>query len=335
MDPKQQALDYIKNLGAAHSVTRQEVLAAYDAGAGIPVMSERDDIQPGTKIGIAEILYYIGGGIVFLGICILIWQNWSILSFPAKALITLGGGIAAYIVGVLFGTKEKLEGPSNAFFLISALVMPLGLYIIFDHAGYAVGSSGMQATISFLLLVMYLASLVVYRKPVFALFSILFGTWFFYSITDYMVGSSYAFDWGKFYEYRALLSGIVYLLFGYAFAKNKFAPLTNALYGFGILGFLGAALALGGWKPEQNAFWELIFPLLAFGTLYTSVYLKSRAFLVWGTIFLMVYILKITGEYFTAGLGWPFALVLAGLLMIGAGYLSVTLNQKYLKTKAN
>ena len=45
----------------------------------------------------------------------------------------------------------------------------------------------------------------------------------------------------------------------------------------------------------------------------------------------MFYILKITSEYFTEGLGWPLALVLAGLAMIGVGYVSLSVSRKYLK----
>jgi hypothetical protein len=61
-----------------------------------------------------------------------------------------------------------------------------------------------------------------------------------------------------------------------------------------------------------------------------SIWLKSKSFLVFGALFLMIYILKITSEYFTNSLGWPLALVLAGLLLIGIGALSVWLNKRYL-----
>ena len=77
-------------------------------------------------------------------------------------------------------------------------------------------------------------------------------------------------------------------------------------------------------------FWELIYPGLVFGTLFLSVHVKSKAFLTWGTLFLMAYLLKITSEYFSSGLGWPLALVLAGLMLIGTGYMSFSLKKKYM-----
>ena len=57
---------------------------------------------------------------------------------------------------------------------------------------------------------------------------------------------------------------------------------------------------------------------------------KSQAFLIWGTIFLMVYLLKITSEYFSKGFGWPLALVMLGLSLIGVGYMSISIKRKFL-----
>jgi len=310
-------------------LSREDLIAAYDEGRGV-----RTDQSVTKRLGVAEILYYIGGAVVFLGIAILVGQNWSTLTFSTKVLATLGAGIAAYILGVILDRDQRTETAASAFYLISALVTPIGLYVVFDNAGFDAGSAGTQSLISGILFAMYLSSFIIFRKNIFLLFSILFGTWLFFAFTGFMWenGTSsylYSFDW-KFYEYRILAVGLAYMLIGYAFSKTERAPLSRFLYGFGIFGFLGAAMALGGWEPDQNTFWELIFPGLVFAALFMSVHLKSRAFLTFGTLFLMAYILKITSEYFSSGLGWPLALVLAGLAMIGAGYLSLYLKRKYI-----
>jgi ABC-type branched-subunit amino acid transport system permease subunit len=75
-----------------------------------------------------------------------------------------------------------------------------------------------------------------------------------------------------------------------------------------------------------------VYPLLVFGVIFLSVYVKSKAFLVFGTIFLIAYILKLTSEYFSSGLGWPLALVLAGLAIMAVGYYAVRINKRYLTT---
>lgn len=326
MATKEEALEYIRSLGEQKTVTREELDFAYDSGAGI-----KTDAVLTKKLGIAEILYYIGGAIVFLGIAIFLAQNWATIGFATKVLSTLGAGIAAYIVGVLFTSNEKTETAGSAFYLISALVTPVGIGVIFDNAGFDTSSYGAQSLISGILLATYLLSYFVFQKNVFTLFSILFGTWFFFSFTSFLMGGGPFYQDWEFYEYRVLVIGLSYMLLGYTFSKNERSPLSGFLYGFGILGFLGAALALGGWEPNQNIFWELIYPGLVFGALFLSVYIKSKAFLTWGTIFLMAYILKITSEYFSSGLGWPLALIIAGLAMIGVGYMSISIKRKYFK----
>jgi hypothetical protein len=337
MDAKEQALEYVKKLAMATVVSRDEVIAAYDSGvpAGSPGQVAVPPPPPIEKVGIADIMYYIGGAIVFLGIAIFVWQNWAILPVPARLLATLGGAIGAYVVGMLFSTQEKLIGPGNAFFLISALVMPLGLYVAFDAAGYNVGDQTTQILISGLLFIMFLCSFAVRRSAVFLLFSIMFGTWLCYAVTDYLVSQSIEISTWRFYGYRTLLSGACYILLGYAFAKGRFAAISGPLYAFGILGLLGSALALGGWEPEQYPLWELSYPLFVFGALFLSVYLKSKSFLVFGSIFLIAYIFKLTAEYFTEGFGWPLSLVVGGLAMIAVGYMSISLHKKYLKGTIN
>src|SRR3989339_35882 len=325
MATKEEVLQYVRTLAEQKVVTRDELTDAYDSGSGI-----KKDMVLTKKLGIAEILYYIGGAVVFLGIAILLAQNWSTLGFGTKVLASLGAGIAAYFVGLIFSRDERTDTAGSAFYLISALVTPIGLWVVFDNAGFDASSYESQSLISGIMLGTFLLSLAVFRKNVFTLFSILFGTWLFFSLTSWMVGGAPHFNDWRFYMYRVLVAGVAFMLMGYAFSKNERTPLPGFLYGLGILGFLGAALALGEWKPNQNVFWELIYPGLVFGALFLSVHIKSKAFLTWGTLFLMAYILKITSEYFSTGLGWPLALVIAGLAMIGVGYMSLSIKKKYL-----
>src|SRR3989338_9015238 len=116
MATKEEVLQYIKTLGEQKVVSKEELDAAFDSGSGI-----KTDVVLTKKFGVAEILYYIGGAIIFLGISILLWQNWTILGFGTKVLVTLGSGVAAYIVGLLFSRDEQIETVGSAFYLISAL----------------------------------------------------------------------------------------------------------------------------------------------------------------------------------------------------------------------
>lgn len=267
---------------------------------------------------------------MFLGIIILISQNWNTLGSFVQILATLGSACAAFMIGVIFSRYPNLSGPSSAFFLISGLVMPVGLITTFDKLGLQTGTPGLMVLISGLSLAMFLVSYFIFRKTLFTLFSIIFGTWLFQSFIEWIISGNPSFQTASIYEYRILLTGLAYILLGYYFSGTAHKTLSGFLYGFGSLGFLGAAMALGGWSPNQNAFWELIYPLLVFGIIYLSVQLKSNTFLVFGSLFLIGYILKLTAEYFSSGLGWPLALVLAGLIIIGVSYYAVRLHKKYM-----
>lgn len=320
---KQQLLAEISRLSSEGIVSRSDVLHALGSAS-------KADRSLYKQASVADVLYFIGGAIVVIGISVFLWQNWDALNPFARITSTLGSGLAAYVIGMLFGRESKLDTLSQAFFLISAAVIPTGLYVTFHEIGYQTGTSGFHTVISAAMLLMYLASFILSRRTIFLIFTIIFASWFYFALTSFIVGDNPMFG-EKFVEYRVLLLGLSYMLLGYHWSKTDKSELTGALYGFGSIAFLGAALALGGWSPSQNVFWELVFPGLVFLMILLSVDLKSKTFLIFGSIFLMIYILKITSEYFTNSLGWPLALIIAGLALIAVGYLSFHINQKYIK----
>lgn len=329
MTTKDEVLQAVQMLVGRGLITKGELDLAYEAGSG----TQKSGF-PNKEPGIAKVLSCIGGVIVFIGIVVLLAENWSTLGFGAKVLATFGAGVAAYVGGILLGRDQRTEAVGSALCAMSGLVLPLGLGVIVDHAGFDLGSFGVQSLFSGALFALYLLSYLVWRRntralgQVFLFFSVCFGTWLFFSLTSLMA-VGWHFDETKFFEYRVLAVGMGYMLLGRAFATNEQVQLREVLSAFGILGFLGAALVLGGWKPAQKVFWELIYPVLVFGTLWLSVKWKSKSFLNVGTIFLMAYIIKVTSEYFSSSLGWPLTLIIAGLALMGAGYLSLGLKRNY------
>lgn len=321
---KEELLQAVTHASKEKQVTRDEVVQAYDAG-----LESKLAPTEGHRFGIAEILYYLGGGIVVLGIGILISDNWEDLSSFTRIFSTLGSGLVAYVVGVLLSKQEGRGEWGQAFHLIAACVLPIGLFVVLDEMNVDTSSYGVMSLVYISLLGLYLFSYRMFQKALFMLASIVFGSLLFVSGTDWLADGTALFDTGDFVSYQFLVMGLTYLLLGYGFVGKAESALTKYLYVFGLFFSLGSALALGGWSPEQNWFWEIIFPGLALGTIFLSLPLQSRSFLILGSIFLIAYILKITGEYFTDSLGWPFALVVAGLALIGVGALFVRLNNRY------
>jgi len=321
---KEEILSQIVEACAKGLVTKQEVLSAYEQG-------KQTSGQAGTHVSVSKVLYYIGGIIVLLGIAVLVWQNWAQLSVMTRVLATLGSGIAAYLVAVFLSREQRFYELAQAFHIISAFLLPTGLFVVFDAAGVDVYTSGMQSVISGILLITYAATYWVFRRDLFVAFSVLFTTWFYYSFATYLVRDLQGtLAPETFYEYLTLVAGLSYGVLAYFFAQRNQARVAGWLYGLGTLGFLGAALSLGGWFPDRNVFWEIMFPGLSFGAIFLSIYVKSRSMLIIGALYLMAYILKITSEYFAQSLGWAFTLVVVGFLLIALGYGVVYINKKYL-----
>lgn len=327
MEEKNRALQYIKSLAEQGTITRSELIEAFDS-----INTDKHDGSLTKKPGVSEVMYYIGGGIVFLGIAILLIQNWTSLSLGTKLLSTLGAGIGAFLVGFLLSRQEKTESVGSAFYLIYALITPIGIGVALNNDGGFSDIAGLQSIISGTMLVSCLIMARFLHKQIFVLFSILFATWFYFALSAWIIGGNPLLDSWQFYMYLILFAGAAYTLLGHAFTKSNSANLSGFLYGFGILAVLGSTFALGDWSPSQNIIWELVYPFLIFGTLFISTSIKRRSFLIWGTIFLMAFILKITSEYFTSSLGWPLALVIAGLALMGVGYMSLSIKKKYLSS---
>lgn len=313
---KQELLQELSSRLASGDLTRGDVLEA--------IAPEQSESRLST------ILYYIGGGVVFLGMIFLIAQEWGQFGTGMKIFVTLGSGIAAFIMGVLFSGQERLGAAGPAFFLVAALLLPLGLFVTYDEAGIDVDRLIAQIQIGGILFAAYLGAYAVIRKNVLLTFSFVFGTALFFALTDYMVSGPPIIDEWSFINYRVLFAGLAFMLLGYSFVGSEREPLTGWLYVFGVLGFLGAGLALGDWKPNQNAFWEAVYPGLVFGIIFLSTYIKSRIFLIVGSIAFGAYLTKITAEYFSDSLGWAFSLVLVGFSLMGIAYLAVRVNRSHI-----
>jgi hypothetical protein len=248
-------------------------------------------------------------------------------------LAGFGSFIAAFVVAALLDRYENLKKLSQAFFLISGLLAAVGINILLQQMSIDISSNAVQLWVFLSLTTMFFGAYWYYKKTVLLVFGIIFSTILFHFLVALIAGDNFtASDASKLWEYQFLAIGLAYLVLGNYFKNASAKALTGSFYGFGSLMFLGSTMALGGYYPNQNIFWEIIYPLLVFGLIFASVYARSKSLLVFGTLFLIAYIFKLTPEYFSDSLGWPLALVIAGLLVMLVGYYAVKINKEYLTT---
>jgi hypothetical protein len=313
---KQTTLQSLKQFVTTGEITRHDV---------DEVFREVHEAKGIKSINFSQVLYYIGAGIVLIGIFVLVAQHWAEFNFFTRLLVTLGSGIAAYAVAAMFTQHQTAKQVAPAFFLISAILIPMGLGVLFDNAGFNIGEAAVQFTIALILTALFGLSYYVFKKNVVLLFMIGFATWAFFAFVNMLIGDVPIARTLNLYTYITMAIGLSYIAIGYSFNKTVRKELTGVMYFFGVFGFLAAAFSLGG-------FWEIIYAGLALGAILLSTQLRSRSFLIFGAIFLMAYLVKITAKYFSDSFGWPLALVLAGLMLIGVGYFTFYLNKKYLTT---
>ncbi len=318
---KQKLLELITALAEKKLLSRQEVLHAYDKGTG-----KKHHL---LHFRLSDMLAAVGGAIVFLGVAVLVWQNWARLGSLAQILATLGSGIAAYAAGLSFLQHKTYGRLAEAFFLLSALLLPLGLFVTFREAGYDINEPMTHVVVAGVLTLTFLSSFFLFRTSLFLLFTVFAATWLYYAFTTLLTQGNPLFEPWNFSFYRTLIAGLSYILIGHELQKMGRYTLAGFLQGTGVFAFLLSAILLGHWEPDQSFFWETLSPGLALGAIFLSLWSRVRSFLVFGALFLMINILKLTAEYFQESLGWPVALIAAGACLIIVGFITLKLGKKY------
>ncbi len=319
---KHDVLQAIRELHARGELSRSEVLHALEGKHGS---------HGGRGFKITDVLYFLGGIIVLSGITVFIGQHWEELNSLTRVLVTFGSGVAAYAVGLTFLQRTEYRFLSGTFFFLSALLIPTGIAVALHEWGNSSDIVFAEVIISFLSLLTYAASYAVFKKHYFLTFSIIFATWFFFALTNWMTADNPVFNGETFMEYRVLVTGLSYMLLGYSFRNNSLSSFTRPLYTIGALGFLMAAFALGGFDRDTFTLWEFMFPALCFGFIFLSTMVRSNEFLFAGSFFLMVDIFKITSDYFTDSFGWPLSLILCGIALIVIGFVTLRVQKKYIR----
>jgi hypothetical protein len=290
-----------------------------------------DDASASKTLNLSGVLYYVGGGIAFLGIGIFVGDNWEYLSSALRIFLTLGAGLAFFAAASLLESTKLTDRIPEAFHFLGGLLIPGGIFVTLYELGFR-GSDFGPGFIFLALALCYGLAAYVYRHNLLLAFALCYGILAYFLITEAMAGGIVSFDRGDYLAYRFVGIGASLMVLGYAFRSLFAKVLTPWLYGFGVLAVLGGAFALQGFEPNQSIFWEIVYPGLVFGAMFIAIYLRSRAVLMLGAAFLVGDIFKLTSEYFRDSLGWPLMLVLAGFLLIGVGYLTFYLNSKYIKT---
>ena len=310
MEERARALEQIVALARDHHLTASDISAALtDPPKPAPEGRARQLI--------VRALGYLGGTFVFAGIAAFIALQWDTMNSAARVIITLGPGIAACALAVLSSRDVRFDKAVAPLFLIAAVLEPTGLMVAFNEFGSGGDARWAAFTTAGVMALQFAAIFSVLRQSLLLFLTVLFATLFWWTTFDLLNMDN---------EVGALVLGSSLLLTAVGVDRTPHSVITPSWYFFGAIGFFYGLFDL----VESSPF-EVLFIAAASGFVYLSTAIQSRTLLLVSTAAILAYTGWFTGEHFADSIGWPLALVLFGMLMIGLSALAFRIDRQYIR----
>ena len=309
MSLKDDVLQDIVALMQHNKITLAEVSRALDDA------SMQMSAAPASVL--SKLFGYIGGIFVFAGIGVFISMYWDDLSSASRVIVTLGTGLIAFVMGLICLSEQKYERVATPLFLIASVLQPTGIMVMLDEY-----SSGGDVRHGLLFMAAYMlvqqgATFWAKQRTVLAFSAIIFGCIFFANLFDL---------WDLDEKLIGTVIGSSLLCLTYAIQRSKHMAIAPFWY------FVGAVLLLWSiFEWVEGSLFEPIYLGMTAFMIFLSTFVRSRTLLLVGTLAMLIYIGYYTAEHFANAVGWPIALVIIGIALIGLSALAIRLNNQYIK----
>ncbi len=143
-------------------------------------------------------------------------------------------------------------------------------------------------------------------------------------ISEVVIGMK---DSDTIYMLLTSLIGLVYIATGWFFREkyDLFRSFSKLLYLFGSFAIVTPFFFLAG---IYSGIWDVIAFLFVVAVISLGVYLSEKTLIFSGAVLLVMNIITVSYRHFVDSIGWPIALIVIGLLMVGVGYFSYYLSKK-------
>jgi hypothetical protein len=329
VDQRARALEQIVSLAREHQLTAGEIAAALTDDATqvrlkadstkTQVRLKADTTEPRGRGVIVRVLGYLGGTFVFAGIAALIALRWDAMNSAARVVITLGSGLAAFGLATLASRDARFEKAVPPLFLVAAALEPTGMLVAFNEFGSGGDARWAALITAGVVAAQFAAIFGVLRQSMLLFLAVFFAALFWWTAFD-LIGID---DSGI-----ALVLGLSLLLAAIGTDRTPHRVITPSWYLFGAAFFLYGLFDLVKRTPA-----EILFIVAASGFVYLSAVIHSRTLLLVATAAILGYTGWFTGQHFADSLGWPLALVLFGLSMIGLSALAFRIDRQYIKSR--
>jgi len=307
-------------------INREEIATRFSFAPTTQTAVITENSKISTPFSVTKMLYVLGAAIVVIGIIIFVSQIWDDIGSFGRIAVTLGLGLLIAAIGSMLLKQKPEDNIGPIFHFIGGMLIPGGAVVTLSELSV---DGDWTIAITFAgIFAFYLFLNAIHRHAILTFFAIANGTATIYLILNAIIGGPFKGFLGikDIYQYTTMAIGASYLLLAHAFRGGWNKHLIGALYFLGITGFLGAAFS----QVFDSVPWQMLYFIIVIGGLVLSVYMRSRSILVMSTLFLIAHVSYITGEYFADSLGWPISLVILGFVFIGLGYVSISVNKKYI-----
>ena len=310
MDDRTRALQDIATLARLHAITASEIASVLDDAPDASVEGRRRAV-------LVRVLGFLGGTFVFAGLGVFIGLQWDNMSPAARVIVTLGSGLAAFVLAALASRDIRFDKAATPMFLVAGALEPTGMLVAFDEFGSGGDWHLAGLATSAAMALQFGATFAGIRRSTPLFLTMFFGALFWWTAFDLL-----EVDGGL----TALILGGSMLFAAVGVDKTPHRDITPVWYLVGAIACLAGAFDLIESTPL-----EILFLAIAAGFVYLSVQVHSRTLLIVAILAILSYTAWFTGQYFAESIGWPLALMAFGLFMIGLSALAVRIDRDYVR----
>ena len=310
MDARERALQQIAALAREHQLTTAEVAA---------VLGQTSAAEPAARgrTVLVRVFAYLGGTFVFAGLAAFIALQWDAMNSAARVVITLGPGLAAFVLATLSRHDARFEKTATPLFLIAGALEPTGMLVAFNEFGSG-GDPRLAVLVTAGTVALQFGAAFAYVRRSTPLFlTILFAALFWWTAFDLLDADG---------ALTALVLGASLLLAAIGVDRTPHSAITAPWYLVGAIAFLFGLFDVVADTPA-----EILFIAAASGFVYLSAAVHSRSLLIAATGAILAYTGWFTGKHFADSVGWPIALMLFGLMMIAISAVAFRIDRRYIR----
>jgi len=322
MSERDEALLEIAAIARRHGLTADEVRAAIGGPAPAEAPAEATpDVsaaRPSRSGPLARAFAYLGGTFVLAGLVVFVGTFWQQMNSAERIVVTLGSGLAAFVLAFLAHGSPKRERLTTPLFVLAVLLEPGGMLVAFSEFGRGGSIVDAEIVVGFVMLLQCALFLAKTQRTAAVFAALGFG-----SLAAAGGLTRMEIDSGI----TGLAVGLGVFLVTRAVDRSRHRVITPFWYFASSATVLVAVFDL----VEHKAL-EIATLFVAGGFVYLSTRFKSRTLLATGCLGILVYVGYFTKENFADSIGWPVALILLGILLMAIGAVAVRIHRRYIRT---